>query len=248
MASTITADNGASSGSAGLTQSADSTGVLALRTTTTGGTATTAVTISTSQVVDFANTPTVNGTPIGGGLGGIQVFTSSGTFTIPSGISKIKVTVVGGGGNGDGTSYWGGGGGGGTAIKYLTGLTATRTLTITVGGQGGTSSVASGTQTISTVSATGGSNAMSSTNNNGGPGGDGSGGDINIKGGGGNAYPSNAGGIGGSSTHGGGGPGQRVNTTTQALISGGLYGGGGGGGTQTGGTGLGAQGVVIVEW
>lgn len=51
MASTITADNGVSTGSAGLKTAADSTGVLALRTTTAGGTATTALTIDTSQNV-----------------------------------------------------------------------------------------------------------------------------------------------------------------------------------------------------
>ena len=51
MASTILADNGVSSGSAGIKTSADSTGALALQTTTAGGTATTAVTIDTSQNV-----------------------------------------------------------------------------------------------------------------------------------------------------------------------------------------------------
>ena len=51
MASTITADNGVSSGSAGLKSSADSSGVLALQTTTAGGVATTAVTVDTSQNV-----------------------------------------------------------------------------------------------------------------------------------------------------------------------------------------------------
>jgi hypothetical protein len=51
MASTILSDNGVSSGSAGLKSSADSTGALALQTTTAGGAATTAVTIDTSQNV-----------------------------------------------------------------------------------------------------------------------------------------------------------------------------------------------------
>jgi len=57
MASTILADNGVSSGSAGLKSSADSTGVLALQTTTSGGTATTAVTIDTAQNVGVGVTP-----------------------------------------------------------------------------------------------------------------------------------------------------------------------------------------------
>jgi hypothetical protein len=51
MASTILADNGVSSGSAGIKTTADSTGALALQTTTAGGAATTAVTIDTSQNV-----------------------------------------------------------------------------------------------------------------------------------------------------------------------------------------------------
>ena len=50
MAVTINADNGVSSGSAGLKQTADSTGVLALQTN-----GTTAVSISTAQVVTLAN-------------------------------------------------------------------------------------------------------------------------------------------------------------------------------------------------
>ena len=60
-----------------------------------------------------------------------QVFTSSGTFTIPTGVTALKVNVVGGGG-GSGSGYSGGGGAGGAAISYLTGLTAGNTLTVTV--------------------------------------------------------------------------------------------------------------------
>lgn len=51
MASTILSDNGVSSGSAGIKTTADSTGALALQTTTAGGAATTALTIDTSQNV-----------------------------------------------------------------------------------------------------------------------------------------------------------------------------------------------------
>jgi hypothetical protein len=51
MPSNILSDNGVSSGSAGLKTTAASDGVLALQTTTSGGTATTAVTIDTSQNV-----------------------------------------------------------------------------------------------------------------------------------------------------------------------------------------------------
>lgn len=51
MPSTILSDNGVSSGSAGLKTTASNDGILALQTTTSGGTATTAVTINTSQNV-----------------------------------------------------------------------------------------------------------------------------------------------------------------------------------------------------
>jgi len=56
MASSINADNGVVSGSAGLKSSADSTGVLALQTN-----GTTAVTVDASQAVSFTNAPTVTG-------------------------------------------------------------------------------------------------------------------------------------------------------------------------------------------
>lgn len=55
MASIIKADNGVSSGVTGIVQTADSSGQLALQTTTSGGTATTALTIDNSQKVTFAN-------------------------------------------------------------------------------------------------------------------------------------------------------------------------------------------------
>lgn len=59
-----------------------------------------------------------------------QVFTSSGTFTIPSGITKVKVTVTGGGAGGNGNASF--------------------------GGSGGNSTISSGTQTITTVTGGGG--------------------------------------------------------------------------------------------
>ena len=57
MPSTILSDNGVSSGSAGLKTTAASDGALALQTTTAGGSATTAVTIDTSQNVGVGVTP-----------------------------------------------------------------------------------------------------------------------------------------------------------------------------------------------
>jgi len=56
MTTTINADNGVVSGSAGLKSSADSSGVLALQTN-----GTTAISIDASQAVSFTNAPTVTG-------------------------------------------------------------------------------------------------------------------------------------------------------------------------------------------
>ena len=195
------------------------------------------------------------------GSGG-QAFTANNTFTIPSGITAVKVTVVGGGGGGAyGSANAGGGGGGaggGAAISYLTGLTPGNTLSVTIGGAGsggttsgaagtgGTSTVASGTQTITTISATGGTGG--NTNSYGGTGGLGSNGTINIGGGGGGVGAQYSPGTGGSSILGGG----SSNTSGSTASAGRPYGGGGSAGfgscstSYTGGAG--AAGVVIFEW
>jgi hypothetical protein len=197
-----------------------------------------------------------------GGFSNIQVFASSGTFTVPAGVTKAKVTVVGGGGNGSAgtlnaqqslTSMGRGGGGGGAAIEVVTGLTPAGTVTVTVGGAAGTSSFGA------FCSATGGANADGTAaldSNSYANGGLGSGGDLNIQGGGGNgANTTTQGGNGGSSIFGGGASGaQRLSGSgSTAGASGGAYGGGGGGGAcgipnGNGAGGAGASGVVIVEY
>jgi len=161
----------------------------------------------------------------GGGLQSIQSFTLSGTYTKPSGISKIRVYITGGGGAGGGNtnggySYQGGQGGasGGTAIKLLDASSIT-TVTVTIGAGG------------AGVNAGGGSNGATSSfgshcSATGGEGGDapgafggtqiggvGSGGDLNLKGSaGGPAFESLGGALissqGGSSYWGGAGAGQ----------------------------------------
>ena len=55
MASIIKSDNGVSSGVTGIVQIADSSGQLAFQTTTSGGSAVTALTIDNNQKVTFAN-------------------------------------------------------------------------------------------------------------------------------------------------------------------------------------------------
>ena len=87
VATTILSDNGASSGSAGLKTTGGNDGTLQLQTSTSGGTATTAVTIDTSQNVGIGisspaasvklavggNTPTAGKTSIVGDSGGISL-------------------------------------------------------------------------------------------------------------------------------------------------------------------------------
>ena len=205
------------------------------------------------------------------GIGG-QLFTSNGTFTIPTGVTLLKVTVVGGGGgSGAGGAYvgGGGGGGGGAAIKYLTGVTAGNTLAVTIGsggtggaypgnngGTGGTSQVASGTQTITTISATGGAfGTRDAFVNSGGIGGVGSNGTINLYGNGGQGGTRTNfccsvyyyGGAGGASTLGGGGRGY-ADTVSTTAAAGKVYGGGASGALGLADGAAGGAGAVIFEW
>lgn len=204
--------------------------------------------------------------PSSGALLASQVFTSSGTFTIPSGVTKLKITVVGGGGGGGGGLSSGtfapgnGGGGGGASITYLSSLTSGNTIGVTVGAAGaggaaatsgtagGTSSVQSGTETITTRSATGGGGGTAGLTATG-EGGTGSGGTINL--GGSDGFQASAldgqaaGGNGGNSMLGGGGRGARGGGANRAGKN---YGGGGGGGWTNSSGSSGAAGVIIFEW
>lgn len=212
------------------------------------------------------NGATTNGTLTITAINGIgfqkQIFTSSGTFTIPAGVTQVKFTVTGGGGAGGGgtASLTGNGGGaGGTAFKWLTGLTPTHTIVVTVGAggtavSGGTgntgvaSSIASGTQTITTVSCNGGSGAGNNTTP--GNGGTCTGGDLNQQGSWGNwAVPASGfGGYGGPSFWGGAGIGAFLNGTGNVGNAPGAGGGGGGGNNTNTSGGPGAAGIVVAEW
>jgi hypothetical protein len=77
MAVTINADNGVSSGSAGLKSTADSTGVLALQTN-----GTTAVSVSTAQVVTLTNA-----LPVASG--------GTGATTAAAGLSNLGGITIG---------------------------------------------------------------------------------------------------------------------------------------------------------
>ena len=95
-----------------------------------------------------------------------QAFTSSGTFTVPNGVTSLAVKVWGAGAGGRGafqTSGGGVGGSGGFGEAYITGLTPGASITVTVGtgGNGSTGNVNAsngGTSSFGTyLSCTGGS-------------------------------------------------------------------------------------------
>lgn len=170
----------------------------------------------------------------------IQVFTSSGTWTKPTGVTKIKVRVVGGGGAGgsnSGAAGGGGGGGGGYAEKFID-VTSVSSISVTVGaggaaGTGVDNGNGGGTSSFGAeCSATGGNGGAGGSAGAGGAGGVGSGGNVNASGGAGDGG-SSVGAHGGSSVLGGGGASQSAPT--------GGYGGGAGGSAS------GASGIVIVE-
>jgi len=199
------------------------------------------------------------------GLTSQQVFTSSGTWTKPTGITKVKVYVTAGGGAG-GSSHnpytmGGGGAAGGTAIEIID-VSSVSSVTVTIGAGGDSNGAGSSSSFGSYCSATGGTGGIrGSTDSFHTIGGVGTGGDINLYGGDG----TNGGGLdsaskptgnnGGASFWGGGGAsGTRTNSDTDTYRNGhaGLaYGSGGGGGTEDAGLGhaggAGKAGICVVE-
>lgn len=177
----------------------------------------------------------------------------SGAFTIPAGITKLKVTIVGGGGGSAGSAVGnagGGGGGGGTAVKWLTGLTPLNTInyavgsggaagsvTPTSGGAGNPSSISSGTQSITTVTANGGGAGL--TGGGVGAGGTATNGDLNMPG----STPDN-GSNGGASIY------SNIQSQQGAIVANaGLnYGGGASSISGANAGAVGAAGVIIFEW
>lgn len=169
----------------------------------------------------------------------LYVFTSSGSFTIPSGVTQADIFCVGGGGgggagrggNGTGASggsqrqnSGGGGGGGYTASKlnYAVSPGAVFAVTIGAGGAGGETGYA----TVSPkTGGTGGTSSFGSVlSASGGKGG---------QGGRGYSEPANVGGYGGAGGSGGGG-GNGTDGTNLKGVSGGSNGGNGAVGSKAG--------------
>ncbi len=199
------------------------------------------------------------------GFSQIQAFATSGSFTVPIGVTRVKVTVIGGGGAGGThtTIPSGGGGAGGQAIHVINGLTPGAVIPVTVGaggvpwtggsvGQGGSGGTSSFGAYVSATGGQGGGGGSVVATAAGGGGGSAVGGDVNSGGscGGDSIIQAARGGDGG-------GPGAGRGTTGSVQgIPGQGYGGGGGGGgsSNTMGTGTGspggagAAGLVIVEY
>ena len=204
---------------------------------------------------------------------GVQNITSSGTWTVPSGVTTLEVEVWAGG-----SGSWasvsgiagGGGSGGGYARKRLTGLTPGASITVTVGAGGTAGTTAGAAPTngaassfagsgFTTVSATGG--VINPLNSPASPGlgnlaGAGSGGDLNLYGGdGGSGMANQSGYVGNLGGYGGDGPlsGGIVNSGTTGNAGRFPGGGASGAGSGTSGTtpyngAAGAAGLIIVRW
>ena len=199
------------------------------------------------------------------GLNSVQIFTSSGTWTKPSGITKVIMEVQGAGAGGthDYDQKWvRNGSGGGYAKKFLdVSSISTSTITVGAGGAGiasagtptagGDSSWADGTNTITGGGAAAANNSRHDTGFRGREGGTGTGGDINIAGGQSFSAYTDAGSWG-DSVLGTCGYGTAGNTSYQpatSFMDGKGYGGGGGGrisGSASPLSGAGSDGIVIV--
>jgi hypothetical protein len=194
------------------------------------------------------------------GFSASQAFTSSGTWTVPSGITQCKVRVWGGGGGSGGVGASsngsaGGGGAGGFSESIITGLTSGTAIAVTVGTSGGAGGAATGGGNGGTssfgsyLSALGGYGGSPNPSGNGGGGGTASGGSLNVQGGsGGSGAPGSGviGGTGGGSPFGGAGGGGGYSTGAPGVFPGGGAGGSGANAAVNGN--VGGAGLVIVEW
>lgn len=159
-------------------------------------------TITASQIAtNTITTNEINNVATGQIIAGsfnFVAYTSSGTFTVPPYVYKLKITAIGGGGGGGkhnnvNSALGGGGGGGGGLIKILS-VTPGDSLTITIGsgGSGGSSYNQSGGNGVNTtivynlitLTAGGGSGGSGGAGfaSTGGNGGTSSSGDINLSG------------------------------------------------------------------
>jgi len=184
-----------------------------------------------------------------------QVFDSSGTFTVPAGVTRLYVQVwSGGGGGGGGGNVLGigtggsGGGGGGYGAAFVTVASASYAVTVgaggTAGAQGGNGGAGNASIFGSEINVTGGAAGIKYSSSTAAAGGS-SGALINSAGGRGRPAHVDSGGDGGNAGNGGGSGGPGANDTNTG-IDGDAPGGGGGGGSPTKAGGAGAAGRIIV--
>jgi hypothetical protein len=203
---------------------------------------------------------------------GVQAISTSGNFTVPTGVTAIQVELWAGGSGSwasvSGTSG-GGGSGGGFARKFISGLTPGASISVTIGaggvaGSSGVAPTAGGSSSFASYcSATGGVvNPLGTVSvpNLGNTAGVGTGGDLNLFGGdggqgqgnqsiAGGTYVGNLGGYGGDGALSGG----IVNSAGVGLVGRFPGGGASGAGSGTSGTtanngAAGAAGLCIVRW
>jgi hypothetical protein len=215
-----------------------------------------AASVLNANISPYSGSPVIPTIFTGGRYQSIQVFTSSGSFTVPAGVTKLRVRVVGGGGSGGGStaSLAGAGGGSGAYAEGVVTVTPGQVITVTVGaggaGNSGASGSIGGTSSFGAfASATGGSGGATNGGGSapgGAPGSASGSGFILIAGANGqDGYANTGSGMGANSVFGGAG---------RAGGGGGVGGtapGAGGGGAYTLVTavgGAGAAGIVIVEY
>lgn len=201
---------------------------------------------------------------------GISLYTSDDTFTVPTGVTKVYLTMVGGGGGGggaaaSGTNYGGGGASGAWLVNYPFTVTPAAELAIQVGdaGAGGAAGDNDGSNGQATIFDTGGS-SITCAGGNGGKSGSvhtggvavggynagtppAGGGYTIVSGTGGTATGTTAGGGGGGTPFGSGGAGSTGNSVGADAAA--NTGAGGGGACSTGDPyagGSGGSGFVMV--
>lgn len=190
-----------------------------------------------------------------------QTFTSTGTWTKPSGVNDnawVRVRLWGAGGGGGSQGYGGGGGGGGYVEAYYRAVDLASSYTVTIGSGGAIGSAGGNSTFGSILTAYGGGGGAAGTTAQGGGGGGGGGqtsaggtasGATAGIGGGPSGGTTTSGAAGGSGASGGsGGSGISTSSAYDAVPGGGgFWGGGGGAGcAATGGNAWGSNGGLSV--
>lgn len=214
-----------------------------------------------SQILSGGLSPTFSNLAASTGVfSNFAFYTSSTTFTVPAGVTKILAVVTGGGGGGSDCSAsfppssttdasGGGGGAGGTAIGVYS-VTPGAQITITVGTGGNSENNGGSSSFGSFCSATGGggANFSAAASSAGGSPGVGAGGQVNLYGGYGSDGQGSStafAGNGGSSYWGGGGRAASGGGQSASAIG---AGGGGAYNSTSGPGGPGQDGCVLLRW